>query len=362
MSILTNEYYVIPLKYLFQNIINECNKELLHFEINIKDNNNITKQKINNNNNNQFIINLILAEYIVINNQLFKYNSNKDIISYESKDKSIIIELHDFKIITNHNNLQITQKYIYNCLKKYRKRNYLNKRILKINNEIDRIKIIENKIKNEIINNLNFEKSRKDSHIQNCENKLNDKNKFSKSLFLYNIHKLSNNTIFKLIEHINKKLNIKLEIDINKLLSNNLTTKNKDIEMLFIYFSLCKILKNIELYYNYLNACIENISKNLFALNLKHFIINDILKDRIIEIKNESHYKLQYKFRDYNVYAIDNKNKCKCLGYILALDDKWNIFPIHNDKEEYKLRDINNFIDYIKIIEDEGIYLLEKFI
>ena len=71
-----------------------------------------------------------------------------------------------------------------------------------------RIKNIETKIKKEIINNLNFKKSQGDSHYRNCENKILGKNVYKKSLFLYQLHDINNNTKTKLIDYIKLKLNI----------------------------------------------------------------------------------------------------------------------------------------------------------
>jgi hypothetical protein len=145
------------------------------------------------------------------------------------------------------------------------------------------------------------------------------KNNYSKSLFLYDLHDISIYTKTKIINYINNKLNVSISVDIS-------------LEELFIYFTICKILKNIKLYKNYLSCCIDNINKNLFNLNKKYCMFNDVLEDRICEKDNEldSKFSEYYIFKDYDTYAIDNKNKCMCLGYVLALskkDNKWNVFP-----------------------------------
>ena len=217
-----------------------------------------------------------------------------------------------------------------------------------------RIKNIETKIKTEIINNLNFSKKTKESHYMNCKNKMLGKNSYSKCLFLYELHNISNDTKTKIINYINVKLNITIIVDIC-------------LEKLFIYFTICKILKNIELYKNYLSCCIDTINKNTFNLNKKYCMFNDVLEDRICEKDNEFDNKFSeyYIFKDYDTYAIDNKNKCMCLGYVLAFSNqgnKWNVFPKNNDNCQHYIssNNIDNMINTIKAYEKEGINLIEN--
>jgi hypothetical protein len=271
---------------------------------------------------------------------------------YETKDKLNRITFGDFELLCK--TKELNKKYINNCKKKYKKRKYLLKRNNKINDEMLRINNIENKIKTEIINNLNFEKSQRNSHYRNCENKILGNNVYNKPLFLYDLHDITDNTKTKIISYINFKLKINICLDIC-------------LEKLFIFFTICKILKNIELYKNYLSCCIETINKNTFNLNKKYCMFNDVLEDRICERDNviDKHFSQYYIFKDCNTYAIDNKNKCICLGYVLAFsnkDNKWNVFPKNNDNfsDNISSENIYNMLHVINEYEKEGFNLLEN--
>lgn len=326
-----NELITIPLSDLFKNITNENSYNLF-------------KQPLQ--------INLFLNNHIFVNNHFFyrNYDIQNEIV-YETKDKLNYIKIGEFQLLGK--TKELNKKYIYNCCKKYRKRKYLLKRTTKLNDEIIRVTNIETKIKTKIINNLNFKKSTRDSHYRNCENKILGKNIYYKPLFLYELHEISSNIKDKFINFINLKLNININTNIC-------------LEELFIYFTICKILKNIELYKNYLSCCINNITQNIFQLNKKYCMFNDILEDRLCEKDNELEHVFSeyYIFKDYNTYAIDNKNKCKCLGYILAFskhDNKWNVFPKNNDNTQYHIssENIHNMLNTIKAYETEGHNLIE---
>jgi len=97
-------------------------------------------------------------------------------------------------------------------------------------------------------------------------------------------------------------------------------------------------------------------------------MFNDILEYRVC-IKNtelDKKFNEYYIFKDYNTYAIDNKNKCLCLGYVLALskDKKWNIFPENSENTNYSVsgENINQMLNFIKAHENEGVDLINKFI
>jgi hypothetical protein len=98
-------------------------------------------------------------------------------------------------------------------------------------------------------------------------------------------------------------------------------------------------------------------------------MFNDVLEDRICEKDNEldSKFSEYYIFKDFNTYAIDNKNKCKCLGYVLALskeDNKWNVFPKNNDNFQHYIttEKIDNMLNIINAYEKEGINLIDQLI
>lgn len=327
-----NEVIIMPLNKIFKNITNENSYNLFNQPLTIK---------------------FLLNDPIFVNNQFFykNYNITNEII-YETKDKISCIKFGDFELLCETNKLN--KKYIDNCCKRYKKQNYLFKRINKINHEITRVSNIEIKIKTEIIYNLNFEKSQSKSHFINVKNKILGTKKYKKPLFLYQLHDTNDNT--KIIDYINLKLNINITLDIC-------------LEKLFIYLTICKILKNIELYKNYLFCCLETINKDIFNLNKKYCMFNDVLEDRICEKDNEldKNFSEYYIIKDYNTYAIDNKNKCMCLGYVVAFSikgNKWNVFPTNNDNKEYyvTIENITSMLNIIKAYENEGVDLIENLI
>jgi hypothetical protein len=332
MSVQTyNELITMPLGEIFKNITNENSHNLF---------------------NQPLTINFLLNDPIFVNNQFFyrNYNITNEIV-YEADNKLSPITFGDFELLCK--TTELNTNYINDCCEEYKKTGELIKRTNKINHEINRITNIEIKIKTEIINNLNFRKNPKKSHYMNCKNKLS-KNVYKKPLFLYQLHDINDNTKTKIINYINLKLNINISVDIC-------------LEKLFIYFTICKIIKNIELYKNYLSCCIDTINNNIFKLNKKYCMFNDVLEDRICEKDNEldSKFSEYYIFKDYSTYAIDNKNKCMCLGYVLALskeDNKWNVFPKNSDNKKYGIScdNIDNMLNIIKAYEREGINLIEN--
>ncbi len=177
---------------------------------------NVTNKNGYNLINQKIQIKILLSDYIFIGNKFFyrNYENEKEII-YVTNDKLNSIKIEDIKL--SYEMIKLDKKYIYNCCKKYKKRKYLFKRINKITGEILRVNSIETKIKIEIINNLNFKKSQKNSHYRNCENKILGKNSYTKSLFLYQLHTINDNSKTNLINIINKtlKINIDTNIDLN---------------------------------------------------------------------------------------------------------------------------------------------------
>lgn len=180
-------------------------------------------------------------------------------------------------------------------------------------------------------------------------------NSCKKSLFLYELHELDDNLKNKIILNINNTLNINLTI-------------NCTIEEFYIYFSICKILKNIELYNNYLVSCISNIRNDLFSLNKKYFMNNDILNNKITSNNDKLNetYSEFYIFNDRNIYALDNVTKNISSGYVLAFNMKWNVFPKHNDNptnnQKISNETITNLINNIKNNEFYNINLFERLI
>ncbi len=166
------------------------------------------------------------------------------------------------------------------------------------------------------------------------------------SLFIYGLYNLQNATHKKFKKYVEKKLNIK--------------NKCNDKYELFKYLTLCRILKNLEIYKNYLNCSITHIEKNTFNLNLDYCSMNDIIPDRFIDESNKyENFTNFYKIKDFETYAFDTERKKICDYYVLAFDkkeNKWNIFASYDDNEDF---DIDEKIKYIKECENENINLFE---
>ena len=175
----------------------------------------------------------------------------------------------------------------------------------------------------------------------------------SKTLFLYEVIKL---TPERKQQIKNKIQNI---LDIIIVEENN---PNKEIEQFYLYFTVCQILKSIDHYTNYLNSCITFINNDNFHANKKYCSFNDTLPGKIEENISDI-YSIEYHFRDYNTFAIDNATKCKSNGYVLSNDrtnKKWHLYPKNeSDKcNSISIKNINYFIDMMKLYGDEGVDLL----
>jgi hypothetical protein len=274
-----------------------------------------------------------------------------DKIIYKSTDNKINICIDNFNLKCKTINTFDIKKYLENYIITLDKKKYNSqeKRIIKIENEKIKINNIKNKILTGIIFNLNFNKAQNQSHFRNIKNKLINKKNKPLTIGLYDLHIISEISFNQLKNNFFNKLNISLNFTYNEI--NNSNNKEK----LYIYYCLIKIIDNIDMYLNYLNQSIENISKNKIYLNKKIFGFNDILKERIDDTVTTKHFIKQYTFRDYNTYSLDisdynNNNISICNGYILALSKnaKWNLFPLTNDiKNKISDKQIDNFLNLI---------------
>lgn len=275
-------------------------------------------------------------------------NIDNDCLMYKNnRDETVIIGKPHIEITSL---IYFDKKYINNCKKRYRKIKLYSRRIQKINDEISRITHIYHRIKTEILPNLNTCKKTKASHVRNIELKIIGMKKYNKPVYLYELHELKEDSKQKLVDLINKVLNLSVTINIST-------------EEFFIYISICHILKNISKYRTYLKLCTEVISKNKFSLN-KQFMFNNVLENRITQ-SSSNKYNEMYIFEDHNAYAYDISNNRKSNGYVLALakDGKWNSYPAFNDNvdETLKTNVIKDFVSIIKKYEEAG-YSLEAFI
>lgn len=293
-------------------------------------------------------------DVVVMNNIVFTRNKDiENLIVYESNDKNATISFDpkNMEIVGKYNTF--SDKYIDACRRKYKQNNELKIRTDKINKEIERIQNLKILIKKEIIHNLNLTKKQKESHHVGSVKKLIS-HKYDKPIFIYDLEELTPTIRDRIINYI------------NQLLEYEFLSKNDNLEKFYIGISFCNILKNINLYINYLNVCIEKINEDVFNLN-KNLMFNDILNDRINEKDNVSYYSKIYEIIDYNVYGVDLHNKTIPTGYCLSLsnnNNKWNVYPLNNDKCNYVISDdnIQQLIDITKLYNDENICLLEQYI
>ncbi len=321
-----------PLNYLFKHITNENGGTLIR---------------------NPISLSIKFNDIFVINNIVFIKNNQTDKLVYESKDKSITIEVNYDKMQLYYTIYTFSNNYMDACRRKYKKENLLNIRVDKLNKEITRIQDLKILIKTVIIFNLNLKKSRNDSHHVKIKEKLEKSGKYNKPIFLYELDELVPDVRNRIITYI------------NTYIIADFISINDKLEKFYIGISICKILKNIDLYINYLNECITNINLDLFNLN-KNLMVNDVLTNRIIE-NNDIRFTKMYNIIDHNVYGIDLYNKSIPSGYCLSLStdkNKWNVYPLNNDKSNYTIsdNDIQNLINIAKLYNDENICLLEKYV
>lgn len=115
-----------------------------------KDSLNENSYNLLNTSKNKYNIKLNLANEFLMYDKVFYRNYDiSDKIVYETSDKLLRIEIGNPSLC--YKTYTINTKYRRNCIKRYKKRNLLNKRIYKINCEILRINAIKNKIKNDVI-------------------------------------------------------------------------------------------------------------------------------------------------------------------------------------------------------------------
>jgi len=258
----------------------------------------------------------------------------------------------------------IPRSYKYKFINNCRINNTKKLRIEALNIEISKIDKIKNVILNDVVFNLNFCKKRKDSHYQNPDLKLKGYNVANYPIFLFEIHNLTETMIYELHSFIEEILNI----NIIEIVGNVINLEvERYREILLQYFTICKIIRNLEIYKNYLINSIKFINNNdLIYLSRYYFSCNDIQKEEIQDKDNlidtdqkqtSKKYIKYYIFRTLDFDAIDNKTKCLCTGYILAFDECWNIFPQNGDPNfQISQEAINKYIDIIGYNEENGNY------
>ena len=294
---------------------------------------------------------------VIFMHGLFFYKchpDNPDSLIYQTKDNNHTLNFLDLKLcFENHPKVHISETYRKKYLNICEKQNITNKRIIKINFEIIKVDKIKQIIKDIVIIGLNYGKSTNKSHVRNVEQKI--MNNKAKTLFMHEL--------IKLTEERKEQIRNKIQNTLNIILIKEKKNSNKEIEQFYLYFIVCRILKSIDHYTNYLNSCIKFINDDNFHVNKEYCGFNDTLPGKIEE-KITTKYSIEYHFQDYNTFAIDNSTKCKSDGYILSKDrinNKWHLYPKResNKRNSISEKSIKNFIETMKMYGDEGVDLLD---
>jgi hypothetical protein len=257
------------------------------------------------------------------------------------------------------NHATFSDTYREQCIQQYIENGELDVRRNKLNVEINKVTQLIAKILTECVNNMNLTKPRRCSHHQNVGNKLIGENAYTKPLFIYDAC---------------GEFGDKLISTINKLLPTDTLLATDSNEKIYVYFSLCLLLKTLSQYITYLHTSIDTINHNTFNLN-PQCMFNDILTDKLrsnIYDTNYANPDLDNMFSEYyviidnNVLAMDNKSKCWSNGYVLGLSisaKKWNIFPLNTDNGcKLTTGNINMLLKIINAYKVNGINLCDQYL
>jgi hypothetical protein len=207
--------------------------------------------------------------------------------------------------------------------------------------EAEELKII---IRTQVVGNVELGKKRSRSHIQNGKNKALGVNSYTKPLYLYDFYSKLNS--------ISKNNIRQLVIDILKhTFVCEQTNDDREAEVYYTYFILCKIYQIIDSYTTYLKNCVNNINDDIFHLNKKYYQQNDIKRKTIVKKQGTDNYDYEYHILDYNTFAINNSTKHKSNASVLSLDNInriWHLYPDYDneDDETFSVTELEQKIEY----------------
>jgi hypothetical protein len=283
---------------------------------------------------------------IIFNKKLYIFhisndNANNESIIYKCKkipEVTLELDLKNTLLIYNEYKINELSKQIYLKNQNEIYPNEFSDRMLKLNNEMDRILNLKNFILDLVQNKKNIDFKTK--HIPenlNIDKYNNEINSFI--LSRTHIKQMKNSTIINLFNYVEKKLRIKLNIN-HTLLNDKIKLKDKkrvnylerETTDLFIYYLFTLLIKNIDEYVDYLNICINTIKMENFYLCKNTFIFNDSISGIIESLEPNDKFSERYYFKDYNIYGMNyyNKKFTSVNGYLLCKskkDNKWNVFP-----------------------------------
>jgi hypothetical protein len=310
-------------------------------------------------------------------------------VVYTSKDKTHEMSAGDFELI--YTKLEYPQEYIEKYIHYFNQTGEFARRTARINDEINRIKNINKHINANVVSHLKFGKHSKEHLIKNAKSL----NKDGVSTFLYAIYDFKGLAFESLIN----KMNSILETDINSINHKNkgkdkfviftsreiISTHDNSIDIvnnrdrinyernqefyrkICVYFALCKIVQNNNMYIKQLTLFNRMNEKDPFNLNRELFCMNDRIEGKVKSIDSCEKYSEGYFFRDYNVHAVSRKNQetgmYKSLGYMLTKSvDKdggeWNVYPENNNTMEYNISKENRktFVKYTEMFKEAGLF------
>jgi hypothetical protein len=354
------EYFVFPLNFMFANFTNDIGNNYINAPMRIC---------------------ITLQNPLLFQGQMYYFQSKfNGIYTYVDKN-GVLLYIGDIHLNFNTVSILLDHKdkirrYISEQLENGI--DLIGERIQKINNEKHRIQNIEHFIRNTVIYNLNLKELRNDHYtdiLNKCKINVNKNN--TKTLFLYMLLlEMKDSDIILINDYINRILNLNLDIfnDINNL-KNRLdmvkpknksaknTIKNKidyKYQELFVYFSICKIIKIIHSYISYLNICISTLNKDAYNYS-PELMFNDVLNNKV-ETKDipNKHNEREIHFKDTNINAIDisaTGDKFKSTGFVLAFTRekrKWNIYPEKSKKDFITESVFDNYVYCIEQYNNEG--------
>ena len=279
--------------------------------------------------------------------QLLEFILNRETHIYECNwnGNKCVINTNDFQLLynnvqTDHNIIKSVLRIIRECMSYGRDLIY--ERVVKLENEIDRITTIKDILITDIIKNFNFKHS--DKHLKHVKG--NDfftiNGKTISHSYLMELHKIYPDFCDEMILKYS---------DFQPMNIENMVVKT-------FYYVLCKIRYKFEIYINYLHGCIQNINENphLLYTNYSSRFLCDINKKfaywngekkLCICVDDEDYINVKRSNNGKNTYIKGNQ----IVLFKANLTGKWNLL-YDGDKDaelldEMKIREQNREVELI---------------
>ena len=283
--------------------------------------------------------------------ELIKFILDKETNIYECNwnGNKYGIEIKDIRLLVgfvphNQDILDSVSQVIKGCMAKGR--DLIHERVLKLENEIDRITTMTNVLTQEIINNFNY--THNDKHFKHVKGKdfFTTNGKTHSHSYLMELHKIYPDFCDEMISKY---------IDFQPMNIENIVVKT-------FYYVLCKIRYNFEMYINYLHGSIKNVTENpcLLYTNYTSTFMCDINKkfaywdtsiNRQIQclrvyVGDEDYINVKRSSKNTNTYIKGNE-----IVLVKIKDtNKWNLW--YDGDKDAKLLDETIIIGQNREIED----------